>query len=100
MEMSPWPHQIFADLPPTPYFTCVAKPLLSMKTTGSIPVERAAKPLKNKVADRTRNSYSKDSKRTVLLLCGLNLRLKRESLEAVKAALGKLVDQNDALVYE
>jgi hypothetical protein len=70
-----------------------------MKTTGSISVERAAKPLKNKVADKTRNRYSKDSKRTVLLRCGLNLRLKRESLEAVKAALGKVVDLNDALVY-
>jgi hypothetical protein len=57
-----------ADLPPTPYFICVAKPLLSIKTTGSISVERAANPLKNKIADKTRNRNSKD-KRTVLLRC-------------------------------
>jgi hypothetical protein len=91
--------RFFADLPPTPYFICVAKPLLSMKTTGSISVERAAKPLKNKIADKTRNRNSKD-KRTVLLRCGLNLRLKRQSLVAVKAALGKALDPDDALVYE
>ena len=71
-----------------------------MKTTGSISVERAAKPLKNKVAEKSRNRNSKD-KRTVLLRVGLNLRLKRESLEAVKAALGKVVDlEDDALVYK
>ena len=69
-----------------------------MKTTGSISVERAAKPLKNKVADKSRNRNSKD-KRTVLLRVRLNLRLKRESLQSVKAALGKVLDSNDALVY-
>ena len=62
-----------------------------MKTTGSISVERVAEPLRNRIADKTRNRNSKD-KRTVLPRVGLNLRLKRESLEAVKAALGKLVD--------
>ena len=67
-----------------------------MKTTGSISVERAAKPLKNKVAEKSRNRNSKD-KRTVLLRVGLNLRLKRESLQAMKAALGKSLDP---LVYE
>jgi hypothetical protein len=71
-----------------------------MKTTGSISVERAAKPLKNKVADKTRNRNSKGTKRTVLLRCGLNLRLKRQSLEAVKVPLGTAVNPDDALVYE
>jgi hypothetical protein len=66
-----------------------------METTGSISVERAAKPLKNKVADKSRNRNSKD-KLTVLLRVGLNLRLQRESLQSVKAALGKV----DPLVYE
>jgi hypothetical protein len=70
-----------------------------MKTTGSMSFERAAKPLKNKVSDKSRNRNSKE-KRTVLLRCGLNLRLKNESLQYVKAALGRVVDLNDALVYE
>jgi hypothetical protein len=71
----------------------------STKTIGSISVERAAKPLKNKVSGKSRNRNSKD-KRTVLLRVGLNLRLKRASLESLKAALGKVLDPNDALVYE
>ena len=70
-----------------------------MKTTGSTSVERAAKPLKNKVADKSRNRSSKD-KRTVLLRVGLNLRLQRQSMQSAKAALGKVLDPNDALVYE
>jgi hypothetical protein len=88
--------RFFADLPPTPYFICLTKPLLSMRTTGSISVERAAKPLKNKVADKSRNRNSKD-KLTVLLRVGLNLRLKRESLQSVKAVFGKALDP---LVHE
>jgi hypothetical protein len=84
-----------ADLPPTPYVIWVAKPLLSMKTTGSISVSDLLNPL-NKVADKSRNRISKDM-RTVLLRVGLNLRLKRESLQSVKAALGRALDP---LVYE
>jgi hypothetical protein len=76
----------------------VAKPLLSIKTTGSISVERLAKPLKNKVATKERNRLDTD-KRTVLQRAGLNLRLKSESLKSVKTALGK-VDLENALVYE
>jgi hypothetical protein len=67
-----------------------------MKTIGSISVERAAKPLQNKVADKSRNRNSKD-KCTVLLRVGLSLRLKRDSLKSVKATLGKALDP---LVYE
>jgi hypothetical protein len=90
--------RFFADLTPTPYFQLVAKPLLSIKTTGSISVERVAKPLKNKVATQERNRLSTD-KRTLLLRAGLNLRLKRESLRSTKAGLGK-VDLDNAFVYE
>jgi hypothetical protein len=67
-----------------------------MKTTGCISVERAAKPLRNKVADKSRNRNSKD-KMTVLLRVGLNLRLQKEPLQSVKAALGRALDP---LVYE
>ncbi len=69
---------------------------LSTKGTGSISVERVAKPLKNRVASKDRNRLSND-KRALLLRVGLNLRLKRESLQAMKAALGKSLDP---LVYE
>jgi hypothetical protein len=73
-----------------------------MKTTGSISVERAAKPLKNKTANKHRHRLHTD-KRAMLLRVGLNLRLKSESLRSVKALLGQ-VDLNDllndSLVYE
>jgi hypothetical protein len=90
--------RFFADVNPTPYFQLVAKPLLSIKTTGSISVERVAKPLKNKVATKERNRLDTD-KRAVLLRAGLNLRLKSESLKSAKTALGK-VDLENALVYD
>jgi hypothetical protein len=57
----------FAEFSPTPYFQVVAKPLLSIKPTGSISVERVAKPL-TKVASRTHTD-----KLTLLLPVGLNL---------------------------
>jgi hypothetical protein len=57
---------IFADLTPTAYFAVVAKPLLSIETTGSISVERDAKPLKNKIANKRPNRL-RIYKRTVLL---------------------------------
>ena len=59
----------------TIYHRCVARPLLSLKTTGSISVERAAKPLKNGVASKDRNRLSHD-KRLMCLKVGLNLNLK------------------------
>ena len=59
----------------TIYHRCVAHPLLSLKTTGTISVERAAKPLKNGVASKDRNRLSHD-KRLMCLKVGLNLNLK------------------------
>jgi hypothetical protein len=61
--------RFFADLPPTPYFICVAKPLLSMKTTGSIPVELALYPLKTKSQPRRATVTRKIS---VRCCCGVD----------------------------
>jgi hypothetical protein len=73
----------------------VAKPLLSIKTTGSLSDERVAKPLRNKVATKERNGLHTDKRTLLLRADGLNLRLKSESLRSTKAALGK-VDLDDA----
>jgi hypothetical protein len=91
--------RFFADLTPTAYYQFVAKPLLSLKATGYISVERTAKPLKNRVASKDRNRLA-TSERELLLRVGMNLRLKMASLRSVKAALGQAVDSNDGLVYE
>ena len=69
---------IFA--PTSPLYLKVAKPLLSIRTTGSITVERVAKPLKNKVMSKDRAGVT-TGKAEVLLRAGINLRLlhKRKS---------------------
>jgi hypothetical protein len=69
----------------------------SIKTTGSISVERVAKLLRRtKLANKNRNRLNID-KHALLLRIELNLRLKKEPMQSVKAALGKVVD---ILVYE
>ena len=88
--------KFFAGFNPTPFVTTVANPLLSMKTTGSISVERAAKPLKNKLATKERNIMSTETMST-LLRVGLNLRLKAEHL---KKAEHQLQEPHRELVYD
>jgi hypothetical protein len=61
------------------YFKKIALPLLSMKTTGSITVERVAKPLKHGVLDPTRNRLD-PMKQIMCLRAGLNLNMKKSLL--------------------
>ena len=63
-------------------FTEVARPLLSVRITGSMTVERVAKPLKNKIMTKERANLS-SQKGAMLLRVGLNLRF----LQSFKAQL-------------
>ena len=88
--------RFFAGFPPTAFYERLAKPPLSINSTGSICVERAAKPLKNKVATKERNRLGAD-KRNMLLRVGINMRLKTATLDDVKAAIGEIDDDYDLL---
>ena len=63
-----------AHYPASPFYQHVAKRLLSMRTAGSISVERAAKPMKNYIMTKTRSRLKKE-KGDVCLRAGLNMRL-------------------------
>jgi hypothetical protein len=65
------------------YFKKMALPLLSMKSTGSITVERVAKPLKNGVLDPARNRLGV-MKQIMCLRAGLNLNMRRNLVEKEK----------------
>lgn len=62
----------------------VLKPLMSIRTTGSMSVERVAKPMKNSIVCRDRNRLTAD-KASMLLRVGKNLRyLHRENVNVRK----------------
>ena len=61
----------------------IAIPLASIRTEGSISVERVAKPLKNKVWSKERNKLGPE-KAAVLLRAGLNLRFLHEAKQSLK----------------
>ena len=66
----------------------MAKPLLSLRTTGSMSVERVAKPLKVAVYTKQRNRLEFGNKK-MLLRTGLNLRFLLGIKFAMKTTLNK-----------
>ena len=62
-----------AYMPLSPLYQCVGKPLLSMKASGSMDVERAAKPFKHLILQKDRNSLS-DAKGVKLFRSQQNLK--------------------------
>ena len=62
-----------AYAPNNKFYQHIAKPLLSIRTTGSNDVERKCKPLKSKVLIKTRNKI-KDRKAEMLFRTPQNLR--------------------------
>jgi hypothetical protein len=71
--------------PKSPFFLEIAKPLLSVRITGSMTVERVAKPLKNSVLSSDRHQLS-PGKAEMLLLAGLNLRFLHAAKETLRGA--------------
>ena len=65
--------EFFSIAPSTKVFPLLIEPLLSVRATGSICVERVAKPLKNNIWNKLRASLGQD-KAEVCLRVGLNLR--------------------------
>ena len=63
----------FSILPKSQFYTVLVEPLLSLRTTGSITVERIAKPMKHKVLEKHRNRLG-IQKAEMLLRVGFNLR--------------------------
>ena len=62
-----------AWFPQSKFYTKLAKPLFSLRTTGSMSVERVAKPLKAAVYTKQRNRLECGNKK-MLLRTGINLR--------------------------
>jgi hypothetical protein len=67
------------------------EPLLSLRTTGSITVERIAKPMKHKVLEKHRNRLG-IPKAEMLLRVGLNLRALMARGKALKTKVTFDVD--------
>ena len=77
-----------AWFPQSKFYTKLAKPLLSLRTTGSMSVERVAKHLKVAVYTKHRNRLECGNKK-MLLRTGLNLRFLLGMKVAMKTTRNK-----------
>ena len=77
------------------YFT-VAKPLMSIRTTGSMDVERLAKPLKDVILTKKRNRLS-DERTVSLLRAQQNLKYLMSAQEVLKGKVCDSVTSRDPM---
>ena len=77
------------------YFT-VAKPLMSIRTTGSMDVERLAKPLKDVILTKKRNRLS-DERTVSLLWAQQNLKYLMSAREVLKGKVYDSVTSRDPM---
>lgn len=77
-------------MPNSMFYNRVARHLISLRTTGSIDVERVAKPFKNNLLRKERNRLS-DEKGVVLFRAAQNLKYLMKAKMELK---GKLYDNN------
>jgi hypothetical protein len=81
----------FSILPQSQFYSVLAEPLLSLRTTGSITVERIAKPMKHKVLEKHRNRLG-IVKAELLLRVGLNLRALMARSKVLKSNVVVVLD--------
>jgi len=62
----------------------VGKPLLSMKIAGSMPVERAVKPIKEGILSPKRGNLISDEKGATLFRAAHNLRMLYKARQSIK----------------
>ena len=73
----------FALFEDNPFTKKIAMPLLSFRTSGSMSVERTAKPFKRQILTKERNRLI-NSKAELFLRVGLNLRILSKDFVAIK----------------
>lgn len=71
------------NAPRSPFFLEIAKPLLSVRITGSITVERVAKFIKNSILTKNRNKTG-TVRAEMQLRAGLNLRFLYDAKEHIR----------------
>jgi hypothetical protein len=89
-------HFFQAYMPLSPLYQCVGKPLLSMKASGSMYIERAAKPFKHLILRKDRNSLS-DAKGVKLFRSQQNLKHLQAARQVLKSKVYDGVVSRDPL---
>ena len=85
-----------AYMPLSPLYQCVGKPLLSMKASGSMDVERATKPFKHLILQKHRNSLP-DAKGVKLFRSQQNLKHLQAARQVLKSKVYDGVVSRDSL---